>query len=132
VISNGAVSFTKEGLENAPQDVIPPKDNTEVQERLRGLVLKKDKVPAEKLNIVWNILLDGKAHTKGELLRATGYTHPSSTGFLKIMAAMKVLESSRRRAPTLSNSLQLSFHSLPLPHPTMLPIMRITHPFDLI
>ena len=85
------IRFTAEGLNSAPQDVDPPRDNSAVQERLRALILEKDMVPEEKMNIVFNILLDRKAHFKKELLAKAGYSHPSSTGFLKIMSAMKDL-----------------------------------------
>ncbi|CAB9498713.1 expressed unknown protein [Seminavis robusta] len=89
-VSKGIVRLTEAGIEAGP-DVDPPRDNREIQARIKELVKQKKGVPSDKLDIVFDILLDGQMHSKAELLEAAHYKHPSSTGFLKIMSAMKEL-----------------------------------------
>ena len=88
--SKGHIRLTHEGVLAAPQDVTPPTDNSEVQERLRTILHTKVK-PVDKFDIIYNALCDGKSHTREELLDAAGYKHPQSTGFLKTMAALREL-----------------------------------------
>mgnify|MGYP005850345807 CR=1 FL=1 len=96
----GCIRFTEKGLsrvlqaasDNFPVVDVTVKNNGQVHELLLEMVKKRPKVPSgDKVECVWNCLADGQPHTKQELLKASGYGHISSTGFVKILEALKDL-----------------------------------------
>lgn len=90
-------SLTEKGikvLETKAGPKIKPFSNHEMEVFIKQRILKmsQKKVPEEKLNSVWNVLRDGKVHSREELLLAAGYKRPDSTGYREIMKWMKKLE----------------------------------------
>ena len=88
--SKGVIRLTEDGLNAAPGDIEPPAGNRDIQERLRSILHQKVK-PIEKFDKIFNKLLDGRTHSRQDLLAAAGYNHPQSTGFLKSLSAMREL-----------------------------------------
>ena len=99
--SSKMVRLTEKGLEYAQekygdsnQNFQKPTTNQEVADHYKAKILKfsKGKVPALKLDAIWNVLSDMKPHERDELLAAADYKRPDSTGYREIMKWMKKLE----------------------------------------
>jgi hypothetical protein len=82
------LAFMKQQMEGRPK---VKKTNESVEQNYKEKLVKsgKGKLPAEKLNIVWDVLRDRQAHSTKELLAATGYKAADSTGYRVIMKALR-------------------------------------------
>ena len=59
------------------------------------------KAPKDKIQAMWDVLLDGQTHSQDELLQAGGYNRPDSTGyreFKKWCNKMELLDSAGKKA----------------------------------
>ena len=99
--SSKMVRLTEKGLEYAQekygdsnQNFQLPTTNQEVADHYKAKILKfsKGKVPALKLDAIWNVLSDMKPHERDELLAAADYKRPDSTGYREIMKWIKKFE----------------------------------------
>lgn len=92
----GQLALTEEGhryiAANGLTVQVLPATNEEHQEQLKEIILKNAKAPEKALRSVWDVLVDGKAHTSDELLQATGYKRKDSTGYREIMKWLNKLE----------------------------------------
>lgn len=93
--SNKKVSLTEAGVKfmqaKSGDDIQKPTTNKSMEEFFKTMIIKtgKGKVPADKLNIVWELLSDKEPHSIQEILEKTGYTRPDSTGYRAIIKGMK-------------------------------------------
>ena len=80
-----SVSLTTIGL-NSPEAkaVVPPKDNGEVQARLKALLRPKQVE-------IFDFLADGKAHLREDVAAAVGYSNPASKGYVNSVGKMSSL-----------------------------------------
>ena len=69
----------------------PKKTNADFEALYKEKIIKygKGKIPVQKLDQFWECLRDRRAHSVKELLKATGYERPDSTGYKFIMKAVK-------------------------------------------
>ena len=80
-----SVSLTPIGL-NSPEAkaVVPPKDNGEVQARLKAFLCPKQVQ-------IFDVLADGKAHLREDVSTAVGYSNPASKGYANSVGKMSSL-----------------------------------------
>ena len=94
--AGGKLGLTEEGhryiQENGLSVEVAPATNKEHQEQLKETILKNPKAPAKALNAIWEVMIDGKWHTREELLEAAGYKRPDSTGYREVMKWLGKLE----------------------------------------
>jgi hypothetical protein len=95
--SKGKLELTDQGVKyiednGGPKIKVKAANNEEHQEQLKEKVLKNAKTPEKALLAIWGILVDGKPHTREELLEAAGYARPDSTGYREIMKWFKKFE----------------------------------------
>ena len=80
-----SVSLTSNGLNTLEaKTVVPPKDNGEVQARLKALLRPKQVE-------IFDFLADGKAHLRANVAAAVGYTNPASKGYVNSVGKMSSL-----------------------------------------
>ena len=96
VKSKGEMSLTEGGhryiAANGLKVKVMPATMKEHQEQLKETILKNAKAPEKALIALWDVLADGKSHTRDELLAAAGYKRPDSTGYREIMKWFNNLE----------------------------------------
>lgn len=94
--SNGHLSLTQEGVEYVKENGvtvdIKPASMEDHQEQLLETLFDNVKAPKEKIRAMWNVLLNGKARSREELLEAGGYLRPDSTGYRDFMKWCKKLD----------------------------------------
>ena len=89
------VSLTEKGIKlmqsKSGNGTQKPRTNKSMEEFYKKMVIKtgKGKVPEAKLDIVWDLLSDKKAHSVQEILEKTEYSRPDSTGYRAIIKTMK-------------------------------------------
>jgi hypothetical protein len=67
--------------------------NEEHHDKLKEKIGKLDsKAPMNKLDAIWQVLVDGKSHEQEELLESAGYKRPDSKGYAVIMKWLRKLE----------------------------------------
>jgi len=96
----GSFRLTEAGRDNMPTDVVlvsAKKDNAGKQEFFKAALLKQCKeAKQDKLDIIFDILKDGKLHSLDEFTKATGYANYKSKGLgyplSHMEKKMKILE----------------------------------------
>jgi len=67
--------------------------NEDHHDKLKEKIHKLDsRAPMNKLDAIWQVLLDGKSHEQDELLESAGYKRPDSKGYAMIMKWLRKLE----------------------------------------
>ena len=80
-----SVCLTPIGLDSPEAKVVvPPKDNGEVQARLKALLCPKQVQ-------IFDVLADGKAHLREDVSTAVGYSNPGSKGYKNSVGKMSSL-----------------------------------------
>ena len=87
----------------------PPKDNEEAQEHLRNL-LKAVKCFPTKIDDLFEVLKDGRSHSRETVAVATGYTSADDFGFKKMLSKLSGL--GMIKYPS-TNSVQLADIAFP-------------------
>ena len=85
----GRNHLLESGLITVPEE---PKSNEELHEQLKETLEKHFGAPKLKMEVIFEVLKDGNWHTTQDLLAASGYHRPDSTGYRKIMSGMKKLD----------------------------------------
>mmetsp|Transcript_24197 Transcript_24197/g.57022 ORF Transcript_24197/g.57022 Transcript_24197/m.57022 type:complete len:224 (-) Transcript_24197:409-1080(-) len=69
-----------------------PKSNEQLHHQLKETLEKHAGAPKQKIEDIFKALEDGNWHTTQNLLAASGYKRPDSSGYRKIMSGMKRLD----------------------------------------
>lgn len=86
-------ALTDAGIQAIPEDLqVCSKDPTEAHDRYIGFIEKKIKVGSDKVRRVWEILVDGQAHSINDISEKLGYKNTRSFGNTKIIPTMKEME----------------------------------------
>jgi len=81
-----SVCLTPYGLETPEaKAIVPPRDNAEVQTRLKALLTPK------QVEIFDLLAADGRPHLREEVAAAVGYSNPSSKGYANAVGKMSTL-----------------------------------------
>ena len=104
-------SLTDLGKESIPKEnfsFVKPKTNSEMQKYYMQLLRKKVREgPDEKVQIIFNILSDGKPHALEEFTSKTGYANMKSKGLGYNLSAMekqlKILEKTGAKSYRFTN-----------------------------
>lgn len=84
-----SITLTQKGIQEIPQDLEVSNDPSSMHDRYIKLIENKAKMGADKVQPLWQILMDGKPHKVNDISIALGYKNPRSFANTKIIQAMK-------------------------------------------
>ena len=88
-------SLTDQGRQHLQEQgkIAPePKSLKERQDQFLNNIKNTCKAPSEKIEAIWNLLVDGEVHSTKEALGAAGYKGVDSGGYKHIMKAFKAMK----------------------------------------
>ena len=84
-----SISLTQKGIQEIPQDLEVSNDPSSMHDRYIKFIENKAKMGADKVQPLWQILMDGKPHNINDIANALGYKNPRSFANTKIIQAIK-------------------------------------------
>ena len=89
--NGGKLELTGEGLRSmeSKNGAQKPTTNEEQHEKWKQKLCEMSSAPKKAISAFWGVLLDGKPHSRDELLKATEYKRQDSAGFKSIMKLCK-------------------------------------------